>query len=346
MSLLRALALAFLAAPALADPLIVEVVTASAVSDTRRYALTGEIVARDAVGVSFPMEGRLSEVLAEAGDRIAAGTPLARMESVRQQQALRAAQAGLATAEADYRQAIEDLDRQDALLARGATTRIRRDAAEDALQIAEAAVAQTRADLDRTAKALNDTVLSAPARATVIRRMAEPGEVVGAAQPVMDLALGDGLDAVFEVPEAFLVGFSGVREVALSLIDRPGTLFGGRVREVSPLVDPRSGTVRVTVSVSSPPVATAYGDAVRGVVTQTSAPHIVLPYTALTNTAEGPAVWVTDPETMAVSLHAIEIERFETDRVVIRRGLENGARVVARGAHLMYPGRIVREAVQ
>lgn len=84
-----------------ADPLPVEIVTATAVPPLRSYALTGEIAARDEIAAAFPVAGRLIEVVAREGDRVAAGDILARLDPVQQQQALRSAEAGLASAQAD-----------------------------------------------------------------------------------------------------------------------------------------------------------------------------------------------------------------------------------------------------
>ncbi|MGC9369951.1 MAG: efflux RND transporter periplasmic adaptor subunit [Paracoccaceae bacterium] len=340
-----AFAVALLAGPSLADaPLAVEIVTARLAPDTRELSLTGEVVARDPLSISFPVGGRIASVLVEAGDVVAAGAPLARMESVQQEQALRAAQAGLATAQADHAQAVEDLERQNALLERGATTRISRDSAEDALRISEGVLAQAQADLDRAEKALEDTVLAAPSAATVTERTAEAGQVVGAAQPVMTLALGQGLDAVFDMPEAYLTLDLPSPGVRLTPIDAPGVVIEGKVREISPLVDPATGTVAVTVEIPEGAPGLTYGDAVRGTITRAETPHVMLPHTAMTARADGPAVWVVDPDSMTVSLRPIRVARFETGRIVVQDGLPEGTLVVTRGAHLLYPGRVVREA--
>lgn len=325
-------------------PLVVEVVAAQTTADTQQLALTGEIVARDALGASFASGGRIAEVFVDEGDTVTAGTPLARMESVQQEQALRSAEAGLATAEADQRQAIEDLNRQTGLLERGATTKIQRDTAQDALNISEGALTQAQAALDRAQKALDDTVLLAPQDANVTERSVEPGQVVGAAQAVMQLALGDGIDAVFDVPEVLLAGEGPSSAIQLSLIERPEVTFRGETREVSPLVDPMTGTVAVKVTVIDAPEFVSYGDAVRGMATKQRAPHIVLPHSAMSVTVDGPAVWVVDPDTMAVSLRQITVDRYETGRIVLASGLEDGTLVVSRGAHLLYPGRIVQLA--
>lgn len=325
-------------------PLAVEILTARAEGQTVIRSLTGEIRPRDPLGASFPSGGRVTEVMVEAGQTVARGTVLARMDSVQQQQALRAARARLQTALADHSQAVENLGRQDALLERGATTRIARDGAEDALRIAEGALAEAQATLDRAERALADTVLTAPEAATVTRRLAEPGQIVGAAQPVVELALGAGFDAVFDVPEVMLTAASAFPPVTLTLIDRPGTLFSGRIEEISPVVDAATGTVMVKVGVIDPPAGLAFGEAVRGSISISEPPRVILPYTAISATAEGPAVWQVDPATMAVSTLPIEIETYQTGRIVVASGVPEGTLVVAKGAQLLYPGRIVQAA--
>jgi RND family efflux transporter MFP subunit len=325
-------------------PLAVEIVTARAEAGTLARSLTGELRAHDTLSAAFPTSGRLTEVAVDAGATVAKGAVLARIDSVQQEQELRAARAGLLTATADQRQAREDLDRQDALLERGATTRIARDGAEDALRIAEGALAEAEAKLDRARKAVEDTVLTAPEDATVTRRLAEPGQIVGAAQPVVELALGGGIDAVFDVPEVMLTGEDALPPVTLNLLDRPETHFQGRIDEVSPVIDPTTGTVTVKVRVIDPPAGLNFGEAVRGTVVQPTPAEIALPYTAISATAQGPAVWRIDPATMAVSPLAVVIDRYETGRFVVAKGIEDGTMIVARGAQLLYPGRIVRAA--
>lgn len=135
-----------------------------------------------------------------------------------------------------------------------------------------------------------------------------------------------------------------VGDIDLSLIDRPDTHFTGTLREVSPLVDAAAGTVAVKITIDDSHPYLTYGDAIRGTVTVTDAPRITLPYTAMSATAEGPAVWVVDPDTMAVSLRPITVERYETGWIILSGGLEENEQVVTRGAQLLYPGRIVRAA--
>ncbi|MGB3314404.1 MAG: efflux RND transporter periplasmic adaptor subunit [Albidovulum sp.] len=323
-------------------PLTVEILTARSVADERTYSLTGEVRARDTLSASFPAGGRIADILVETGDVVTTGAKLARLDSVQQEQALRAAEAGLSTAGADHGQAIEDLQRQEALLERGATTRIARDSAEDALRITEGALAQAQAELDRAEKALNDTVLRAPGDATVTRRMAETGQVVGAAQPVLELALASGFDAVFDVPEGLLTLGPPPESVTLNPIGAPDTTFQGHIDEVSPVIDAQTGTVAVTVAIDTPPPGLAYGDPVRGTVVRIAPAHVTLPYSVITATADGPAVWQVDPDTMAATLLPVRVDRYETGQVIIADGIEDGTLVVGNGQQLLYPGRVVQ----
>ena len=322
--------------------LVVDIVTAQSMAIVRGISLTGEIVARDALSVSFPSGGRIESVEVVEGDVVAAGAVLARIADTQQEQALRGARAAVSTATADRDQALEDLRRQESLLERGAATRVARDAAADQARVKEGNLAQSLADLDLAQKALEDTVVIAPEAAIVIARHVEPGQVIGAVQPIVDLALGGAIDAVFDAPESLLSGANDIKTMRLAPLGRPDQSFEGTVREISPLVDPSTGAVALKVSVEQRPPGVEFGDAVRGSTTQTAGAGIVLPYDTMSATAQGPAVWVVDPKTMAVSLKNITVDRFETGRIVVRDGIEEGDLVVAAGAQLLFPGRIVQ----
>ncbi|MDO6591199.1 MULTISPECIES: efflux RND transporter periplasmic adaptor subunit [Rhodobacterales] len=333
----------FFSAPVAADePLVVSVVTTQSSVSTRNIALTGEIVARDALALSFPSGGRIDSIDVHEGDVVEAGAILVRITSIQQEQALRAARAGVSTATADRDQADEDLRRQEALLERGATTRVARDAAADQTRVKEGVLAQAQADLELAEKALEDATIVAPQAATVTARLAEPGQVVGAVQPVVELALGGAVDAVFEVPESLFTGTTSIGGVSLAPLDHPDQIFSGTVREVSPLVDPATGTVAVKVQIDEKPSGVEYGDPIRGTTTEAISDRIVLPYRAMSASRLGPAVWVVDPETMRVSLQQITVDRFETGNILVSDGLADGVLVVTAGAQLLYPGRLVQ----
>lgn len=325
-------------------PLAVNIVVAEKKTEERTLTLTGEIQAKETVMAAFPIGGRVTEVMVELGAKVEENQPLARLDSIQQELAVRTAEAGLTTARADHRQAVEDLERAEQLLTSGATTRAARDAASDALRSAEGGLEQAEADLDRSTKALSDTVLRAPFASTVISRNIEPGQIIAPAQTAMELALDKGFEAVFEVPEVIMIGKLPASNIMLSRLSDPEAQFEGRIDEISPLIDEKTGTVATTVEVINPPVDLGYGEPVRGSASWIVPPQISLPYSVMSATADGPAVWQVDRETMQVSLRPVTIDRYETGRVLLSDGVEEGAWIVSKGAQLLYPGRTVRRA--
>ena len=323
-------------------PLLVQVVLAEKVPDQQILSLIGEIVAREEVGLSFPMGGRILLISVREGDQVTKGQELARLESVQQEQSLLGMEAALDAAQADLFQATEEFERQDKSLKRGATTRIRRDEAERRHSIAQANVERATAELKRAQKTFADTYLYAASDGIVIDRFADPGEVVTAARPILKVALGRALDAVFDAPEAIHVGTAGGVKIDLELLNKPEIIFAGAVRKISPLVDPNKGTVEITLGLDTPPEMAIYGDAVRGIFTVTGPSRFIVPYGSLTAVGDRPAVWVIDPDTHGVSLSPITISRHVDGHVIIESGIEPGQQVVTTGTQLLYPGRIVR----
>ena len=332
--------------PLAADGMLPVRVTIAEMTETSLHpSLTGEIAARDTVSAAFPTGGRISELLVDVGDKVAAGAVLARIERVQQEQDLRSAKAQLAAAEAEYAAASDANDRQNALLERGATTRASRDAASDRLAVAAAGRAQTEAGLTQAEDALDDTVLYASTDATVTSRLAEPGQVVGAAQPIVELALGQGYEAVFDVPESQLIQQSGVNapvDITLTPLDRTSPTVIGHVREISPLVEATTGTVEVKVTLEEPLAGLTYGDPVRGTTVLSEGANISLPWSAISATVDGPAVWIVDPATNQVSLRQVELQRYASDAILIASGVEPGEMVVTLGTQLLYPGRVIQ----
>ncbi|MGJ8584723.1 MAG: efflux RND transporter periplasmic adaptor subunit [Marinosulfonomonas sp.] len=323
-------------------PLVVEMVKAKATPIQQGFQLTGEVVARDTLMASFATSGRIASVEVQEGDKIEPGTVIARMEAIQQEQDLRAAQAGVVTAQADYDQAKEDLDRFEKLFKSGATTRIARDNAADAVAVKEAALAQSQSVLDQSKQSLKDTVLVSPDNGTVLSRFLEPGQVVGTAQPVVEIALGVDYDVKFSVPEILMTGeIIEDPKVYLTALNGSGAAFEGKVREVSPLIDASTGAIDVKIAVENSPDGLNYGDPVRGRIIQQGPAYVTLPYTAMAATKGGPAVWVIDPETMTVSLQNIEIEQYRTGIIIVKSGVPDGTMVVTKGAQLMYAGRAV-----
>lgn len=212
-----ALAIAALGAGALfltERPLAVTVVQPETDVALRIYGL-GTVEARVLSRVGFEVGAALLSLEADAGDRVAAGQPLATLHTAEQQARVARARAAVAANQAGQTKAAAAVDRARAVLAQRETANLRQkeltrqdiasvQRAEEAQRdedVARADVAVAKADLSvlkaqaedvAAALRLEETLLAhhqltAPYDALVVARHAEPGAVVKAGEPIFTL---------------------------------------------------------------------------------------------------------------------------------------------------------------
>ncbi|MGQ9369147.1 efflux RND transporter periplasmic adaptor subunit [Azospirillum sp. ST 5-10] len=322
----------------------VEARTVERVEDTPTARLTGEIQAEVQSDLAFRVGGRITERTVDVGDHVGADQVLARLDPREQQANLAAAEAAVGAARARLRQASSAFERQKTLLERGFTTRREYDQAEEALRTARSALESAEAERATARDLLAQTELRAGVPGVVTARHAEVGQVVQAAEAVFTLAHDGPRDAVFNVQESIFIQAPPSRAVAVSLVADPGVTTVGTVREVSPAVDPDSGTVAVKVGIGDPPPAMVLGAAVVGEARLRTRSVVVLPWSALTSEAGRPAVWVVDPRSGTVSRKAVAVERYDSGRVIVGDGLAPGEVVVTVGGQLLHPAQVVEVA--
>ena len=303
--------------------------------------LTGDIQAQVSTELSFRVSGRVTDRLVDVGAHVVAGDVLARIDPTEQQADIDGSKAAVAAAEAQLRVATATFERQKTLLASGFTTRPSYDLAQEGLRTAEGSLESAKAQLGTSMDALTYTELRANAAGIITARNIEVGQVAQSAQSAYTLAEDGARDAVFDVYESIFLQPLAGDTIKVTLVSDPSIAALGRVREISPTVDPKSATVRVKMAIQNPPPAMTLGSAITGEGRTKPTDEIVLPWNALTAALNGPAVWVVDPKTNAVSLRDIVVETYETNSFVVRGGLSVGERVVTDGGKLLRPGQTV-----
>ncbi|PZV37354.1 efflux RND transporter periplasmic adaptor subunit [Mesorhizobium kowhaii] len=322
-------------------PVMVRTETVAIADFSPRTSLTGVIAARTLNNLSFRVGGRVAERLVDVGQHVDQGAVLARIDPQEQESDLRSAQADLDAAQAQLTQSAAAFERQKTLLAQGFTTRRDYDAADQALKVAQGSVDAAQSALTNAQQNLSFTELKAGAAGVITARQVETGQVVQAAQTVFTVAEDGDRDAVFNVQETLVAKTAPSPAVTITLLSDPQVKAVGKVREVSPAVDPASGSIRVKVAIPDTPAGMPLGAAVIGSVSARPAKAILLPWQALTSTAGKPAVWIVDPSTKAVATAPVEVLAFESGTVVIASGLNEGQSVVTAGGQLLSPGQTV-----
>lgn len=306
-----------------------------------RTSLTGVIAARTLNNLSFRVGGRVAERLVDVGQHVDKDAVLARIDPQEQESDLRSAQADLDAAQAQLTQAAAAFERQKTLLAQGFTTRRDYDAADQAQKVAQGSVDQAQSALSNARENLSFTELKAGAAGVITARQVEAGQVVQAAQTVFTVAEDGDRDAVFNVQETLIAKSAPSPSVTITLLADPQVKAVGQVREISPAVDPASGSIRVKVAIPDTPAGMPLGATVIGSVNARPAKAVILPWQALTSSEGKPAVWVVDPSSKAVTTTLVNVLAFDSGVVVVDKGLEAGQSVVTAGGQLLSPGQTV-----
>ena len=303
--------------------------------------LTGEVQARFRADLSFRVGGRVIARMVDVGAHVSAGDVLALLDPAEQQADVDAATAAVTAAESQLRVAKATFERQKTLITSGFTTRIVYDQAQEGLRVAEGELEAARAQLGTSREALGYTALRAEADGVITARNLEVGQVVPAAQPVFSLAQDGDRDAVFDVQESVFLDRTDTGSVALAQISDAGVTAIGHIREVAPVIDAKSSTIRVRVAIQDPPAAMALGSAITGTVKIKAEKQIALPWSALMAEGSAPAVWTVDPVTRTASLRPVTVGGYEAGEVLIKAGIESGERVVIEGGKLLSVGQPV-----
>ena len=202
--------------------------------------LTGTLKPRAQVQLVAELQARLVKVVRDEGARVQAGEVLAVLDATDYRLSNDRAKAALAVAEANRSHALAERERAQNLLKTGGITAKDSLAAEVALQVAEASVAQVKAEAAIVAQQLARTEIRAPFAGRVARRLADPGAMLANGTPVFTFVDDSVLEFKAPVPSAHY-GKAKVGAPVDVQVDALGvTGVKGRLARVSPLVEERT----------------------------------------------------------------------------------------------------------
>lgn len=330
--------------------------------------VSGSMIARDEIMVAPEIDGVvITELLAEEGDRVAAGQVLARLSRTtlevqrsqneaqikRAEAAVDQAKAQIVEAEANLVQANNAFDRTKALrdngnasletfdqraaAARGGQARLNSMKQALAITTADLTLAQAQGrDIDVK---LARTEIKAPKAGIVSRRNAKLGAMatMAAAEPLFKIIADGAIELEADVAEVELPNLKIGQAVAVTPAgsDKP---LAGQIRLISPEVDKASrlGRLRITLT-GNPPVAV--GSFARGVIETGRKTSIVLPLSAITY-ARGGAM-VQSVKDGKVTTKKVTLGLIGGGRAEIASGLAEGESVVARAGTFVRDGDMI-----
>jgi len=299
-----------------APPIPVEISLAESGSISAFYSGTATLEAEEESLVVAKTGGIVLEIIAEEGDLVKSGDILARLEDDRPRLEMDRARANMSRLENDYKRNEEVYAKQ--LVSSEEYERVKFE------------YEQERANFKLAELELSYTRISTPIDGVVSERMIKVGNLVQENAPVFRVTDFDPLLAVLHVPERELPILQLGQPVNLLVDALMGERFQGEVLRISPVVDPDTGTFKVTAAIRDESKRLKPGMFGRvSIVHDVRDNAVLMPKSALIAQAGESAVFVVEDG----KAHRRLVETGYTDggKVEILSGLDSGAQVVTAG---------------
>ncbi len=296
------------------------------------------------------------------GDKVSAGTELARvrlsdyeLRVQAAQAALEQAKAQLASAQANREDAKFNYDRATSLYQTASLTKPDYDRAVQqytsavaSVQAAEAGIANAQSDLDTAKLALHDTAIRAPFSGWIVARYIELGMLAGNNTRAFTMVDTRRVKATFAVPDYTLSEIRLGQRQELRL-DTVRETVHGRVTAISQVADPSSRVFSVEITIDNPKDTLRPGMIGSLTIGQgyPGPPCLVVPLSAITSSkdiANGFAVFLLEEsagKTYARS-HDVKVGRTFGNSIEVVSGLAEDQWIVVAGGSFLSDGQEVR----
>jgi RND family efflux transporter MFP subunit len=321
------------------QPELVRVVEISS-SSGADPAFTGVVSARVQSNLGFRVPGKITSRLVDTGQFVRAGQPLMTIDRTDYVHAITARAETVTAAKAKAVQAAADEARYRGLVKTGAVSASIYDQIKAASDAAQADLAAATAQ-EQVARDEGDySQLVADADGVVVETLAEPGQVVMAGQPVVELAHSGQREAAVNLPETLRPKL-GSRAYA--------TLYGStmkvpvRLRQLSGAADPQTRTFEARYVLEGAAANAPLGATVTVHLSgDVGTDMLQVPVSSVLDQGKGPGVWLLNPSTSTVSFQAVQVRQLGEELATISGNLRPGQQVVALGAHLLRDGQRVQ----
>ncbi len=293
---------------------VVQVARVEVAPAERIVSLPAEVRAQLQATLYAKVSGYVKTVLVQRGDKVRKGQVLAALESPDLDE-----QVAAARAELTFRS--QQLGRVERLAPSGRVSIQDREAAEEAVKLARAALA--RAEVQQGYE-----VLRAPFDGTVTERYADPGALLPAAtgstssaQPLLEVARLDRLKVALQLgqDDAARVQVGDKVQLQASPDQRP---FEAQISRISQSLDPRTRTMLCEIDLPQPPPGLYPGAFVQARLPLHGPPRPLLPTDALIGA--GGQLFVALVEDGKVHFQRVRLGVDDGSRVEVLDGLRGG----------------------
>jgi membrane fusion protein (multidrug efflux system) len=202
-------------------------------------SFSSNLEAESEVQVFSQAKRQVTRLLVEEGDRVKKGHLLLRLQDDEQRSALAKVRSQLEKAEREYA-------RQKRLYAQELIS-------EQEYNDATYDLDQLRISLNDAERELSYTEVRAPISGTITSRLVNLGDQVQIGQHLFDMVDFNSIVALVYVPEKHLNALRPGLPARIRAQSSGDREYRGPVKRISPVVDPQSGTIKVTIDVGGQP---------------------------------------------------------------------------------------------
>ncbi len=326
------------ATPAPPGPRAVPVTTATAQAATVVETATavGRLDSKSRPRLEAEVAGRITSVVVDVGDRVAAGDRLALLDPTDLRLEQQRAQAELAQLRSDRDHQQRQLERLLGLAERELASTAQLDEARSRLNALNAQVSAARARLQLAERNLGRAEIVSPVDGEIEARLISTGDRVAPGTPLFTLSTDHLLQATLPFSERHLTRLRPGLPVRLTSPVTPGQEVVHPLSEIRPVIAPGSRAVEVIVEFPSPG-GWPPGASVDGVVElERRDDAILVPALSVIQRPAGRVVYVVEGET--AHQRVVEIGLRVDHQYEIRSGLAAGEVVVLDGAGFLTDG--------
>lgn len=310
---------------------LVEVATVRHAELAHEAVRTGTLEAHSQVKIFNQEEGRITEIPFYEGDHVARGQVLVRLDD-----SLLKAQ--LDKAVATRRQAEQDVDRLERLIAK-------RLVSEDELARASTALKVARAEEELLRARLDYTTIKAPFAGVVTARLVEPGDIAPRYTHLLTLIDPASLITQVEISELLLPLFEPGDPVQVRIDALGDAEHPGRIRRIHPTVDPHTRKGVLEVELAPVPEGARAGQLCRVRLTARARERLVLPFAAVRRGNDSEYVYVVDGDGKA-QRRDVRTGMRQGLLVEVLDGLQEGDTVVTKGMLGLRDGMSVKKVTR
>ena len=165
--------------------------------------------------------------------------------------------------------------------------------------------------------------------------------MVASGQTAIRVARFAEKEAVVSIPET-LVGRAKDGTATVTLWSEPDKKYAAKLREVAPTADPATRTYLAKFSLPDAGETVSLGMTATLTLADRATERVAkLPLSALYSQGGDPSLYVVD-ESGGIALKPVTVKSYESNKVVISDGVDEGAKVVTLGVQKLDPAQKVR----